>query len=540
MSDLLKYNDRRASLAVLIVTIAIFALVARDLSPYTPDDAYISYRYAENLAEGRGLTFNPSEQPVEGYSNFLWIQLGSFAHKAGLDLVYWMPRIGGFLGILNIVVLWWILRRRAFPALQTFLPLLLFALAAPFTLYAISGLETPLFSFLLLATILAVDYALTTGKILYYVSLAFICVLLALTRPEGLIAFPIIVLFLLYLSTTKKGAELSPTPVAGKLAVASALFVAALVIYHIWRVQYFNDLVPTTLLSKGGGGSSIVNAWLVNKAVYFTRQGNDVVPFGYYYLALILVAATGLSLSNSKTPAKATESLAFGLAVIYALVYASFVDWMPGMRYHAPLIGLLLIPGTHVQNSIFRDYARPLNGGNLLRFAAVVAAIIMISLSGIATLRIYAHQWESNAKKTVVPLSRWIRDVMPADSLIATSDVGIVPYYSGLRTLDIHPEALTDRYVAKNGFRKDYFFRRDPDIVMLHSRGLFDAKFRDGYSELVEDPRFSSTYRFLAVSRLGWTDDLSYWIYVRNNLEFSDAQIENFPHGIGNIRRVSR
>ncbi len=36
------------------------------------DDAYISFRYARNLLEGRGLVFNPGEW-VEGYTNFLWV-----------------------------------------------------------------------------------------------------------------------------------------------------------------------------------------------------------------------------------------------------------------------------------------------------------------------------------------------------------------------------------------------------------------------------------------------------------------------------------
>jgi hypothetical protein len=36
------------------------------------DDAYISYRYAENLMRGEGLVFNHGER-VEGYSNFLYV-----------------------------------------------------------------------------------------------------------------------------------------------------------------------------------------------------------------------------------------------------------------------------------------------------------------------------------------------------------------------------------------------------------------------------------------------------------------------------------
>jgi hypothetical protein len=38
------------------------------------DDAYISYRYALNLASGQGLVFNSGER-VEGFSNLLYVLL---------------------------------------------------------------------------------------------------------------------------------------------------------------------------------------------------------------------------------------------------------------------------------------------------------------------------------------------------------------------------------------------------------------------------------------------------------------------------------
>jgi hypothetical protein len=53
---------------------------------YTPDDSYISFRYAHNLAEGRGLVWNPGEH-VEGYTNFLWVMLLAGFDLVGLDLV---------------------------------------------------------------------------------------------------------------------------------------------------------------------------------------------------------------------------------------------------------------------------------------------------------------------------------------------------------------------------------------------------------------------------------------------------------------------
>src|SRR6185295_8846902 len=58
------------------------------------DDAYISFRYAENLATGHGLVFNPGDR-VEGYTDFLWVVLLAFCKLAGAPL----PEASQALGI---------------------------------------------------------------------------------------------------------------------------------------------------------------------------------------------------------------------------------------------------------------------------------------------------------------------------------------------------------------------------------------------------------------------------------------------------------
>lgn len=48
------------------------------------DDAFISFRYAQHLAEHGELVYNPGEF-VEGYTNFLWTLLMALGMKAGLE-----------------------------------------------------------------------------------------------------------------------------------------------------------------------------------------------------------------------------------------------------------------------------------------------------------------------------------------------------------------------------------------------------------------------------------------------------------------------
>ncbi len=68
------HSDRIATwphwLALAIVALSsLYAVVALAWFPkWTVDDAYITYRYAENLALNGQLTWNPGLDPVEGYT----------------------------------------------------------------------------------------------------------------------------------------------------------------------------------------------------------------------------------------------------------------------------------------------------------------------------------------------------------------------------------------------------------------------------------------------------------------------------------------
>ena len=78
------------------------------------DDAYISFRFSRNFAEGHGLRFNLGDHiPVEGYSNFLWVVIGSAVEWLGLDIVFWLPLISAACGSLLLFVVFDFLRRRS-------------------------------------------------------------------------------------------------------------------------------------------------------------------------------------------------------------------------------------------------------------------------------------------------------------------------------------------------------------------------------------------------------------------------------------------
>ena len=77
-------------LPLLIAAAAAVAWVNR----FVQDDAFISFRYAKNLAEGNGLVWNVGQPAVEGFSSPLWMGLLSLGASLGLDLALWARWLG--------------------------------------------------------------------------------------------------------------------------------------------------------------------------------------------------------------------------------------------------------------------------------------------------------------------------------------------------------------------------------------------------------------------------------------------------------------
>ena len=84
MLRLLKYS-------IPIIALGIGHLALH--SSYTMDDAYISFRYASNLADGVGLVHNPGEY-VKGYSNTIWTCLMVLPESLGLTPLYFAKTLG--------------------------------------------------------------------------------------------------------------------------------------------------------------------------------------------------------------------------------------------------------------------------------------------------------------------------------------------------------------------------------------------------------------------------------------------------------------
>ena len=220
--------------------IAVLAGVGLALSrAWVCDDAFISFRYAVNLVRGHGLVYNAGER-VEGYTNFLWTLAMVPGVWLGVDLERWSVVWGLLFYATTLALLVGYGHRRSRDLARPALPIaaLVGAACVDWANYATSGLETSLFTCLVLAGFLALSSERPGTWTLPAAGATF--ALAALTRPEGVLVFAVGLGFVLWCQR----------PLARALLRYAAAFAVLWIPPTAWRIWYYGDYVPNTYYAK--------------------------------------------------------------------------------------------------------------------------------------------------------------------------------------------------------------------------------------------------------------------------------------------------
>ncbi len=338
----------RVAQALLLLLLAVGIARAVQLT-WTCDDAFISFRYAQNLIDGHGLVYNAGER-VEGYTNLLWTLLLAAGIAAGQHPI----AVGSWLGIACYVGLALTLARTCWRRARahglSFLPLAAGAvLVSPdFHEWATGGLETSLFSWLATSALVASRAA--AGSRRAALGAGALLSLLLLTRPDGLL-FALAAAAALCVWPPRGATASGARRGAGLLLALPALTLALLV---VWKLAYYGELLPTAFHSK-----SVLRPWyaqgLVYLGLYFAKN---------WVLALALVGAVALGLARRRPLSDVDrDGAAYVASAALFLVYVAHVggDFMFARRV-LPAVPLLLlaVEGELVQLSLRRARAAAL------------------------------------------------------------------------------------------------------------------------------------------------------------------------------------
>ncbi len=431
------------------------------------DDAYISFRYAQNAAAGLGLVYNPGEL-VEGYTNFLWTVLFIPTELIGLDPGPVSTVYGYILSFTLLTAIWRMCGR-------DWRPVALVACFPGLALEAVQGLETVLYATL-------VTLALAGGRLWWgWAGLA------ALTRPEGYAVFGLLWLF-----------RRQPIALIGFLS---------LTLPHLaFRLVYYGDIVPNTFHAKVGAGEGVANGAVLRGLRYLGEGVSGAVP-------LFVAAAMGLALRLLQPPrapgaapaapppgAGRADAPPFAEAATLTVFFFGYIalvggDFKGTGRFLIPLLGplgLLASAGLRRLPPVGR--------------LTVVSVGLAWAVPGWRDMADFADRFSSELTLRRA-IGERLAEVTPPGTTLAVHAAGILPYYAGLPTIDMW--GLNDAHIAKAPVQEmgkgiagheradyAYVFARRPTVILpevdlyteqrvsLDDPGVFGPAFAEVYAPI--------------------------------------------------------
>ena len=427
----------------------------------TVDDAFISLRYARNLARGLGLVYGAGAR-VEGYTNFSWTLLIAGAMRLGLDGERAAHLLGAAAAIALLCATWALAARlRPFsrvPCLATWL----LATSVPLDVFAASGLETPLYAFLCVAAAARLHREVTDGGAPWS---GLLFGLAALTRPEAPLVLAVLVLTVAGVRPTRQG------------LLRLVMFAAPVVAHLAFRRAYYGRWLPQTFWAKvheasPGAGAAYAGSWAAKE-----------------WPLLVLASAGAVLAVRARHRFQWACVAVAGALIIYIVSIGG--DWMPGWRHLVvvePFVFVLADAG--VRELLERAGRR---GG-----AALLAVLAVVAVARVRHLRLAQRQLvlgeERTWQRTAGATAAWLRN-RPAGG-IAIADIGRVGWVTDAPIVDLG--RLTDRAMPVGPSRQlvDHVLAASPRYLVVIAS---DATCVDIPSPqmraLVADPRVNARFR---------------------------------------------
>lgn len=425
--------------------------------PFQVDDAYITYRYAANMANGFGLTFNNGFPPVEGFSSPIWLCLLTIS--AMIFGVESLPVSAVFLGILSFILCFFVLRQLAKEGQEnmnsgttmTWSGLTAFAIFSTIpsiVFYAVTGLEHLLFLSVILVFALGIEKLID-------IRLSMIAGFLAIwIRPEG---GWLIVMMIFQILGQEKWQKLKDKDMVklGASVLIGCIFLVAL------RFFIFESILPNTYYAKAPiSKSGFHYIW-----DYFTTP---------WFGAVFIIALSGAVLGTTRHRGFFFAGISWCVAAII-----EGGDWMPGARLLIPALGLFTLSCSGVFTKELVDIRNNISLGPKrkiimsLKILLFILAIVF-NITGYMELKIKARETFRYTAHLEQKISDWV--VQSRANAIGSVDIGRLGFFTNIELVDF--AGLTDRYIGRSpghhlekSFDLSYVFdKRKPDLIILRAK----------------------------------------------------------------------
>jgi hypothetical protein len=464
------------------------------------DDAMISMRYAQHLAQGYGLVWNIGEAPVEGFTNLGWTLYLAFLHlfhipASKISLAVMLTSLVILLA--NIFIVYKISKNllpdsKYAPTLAAIITAFYF----PLVFWSLRGMEVGLLTLLVnLSILLAISQNKT---ILVSVALA----LAILVRVDAVIAAALIAL---YLFSKNKHSATRSIPIITIIVTTIAI---------LWFQQiYFGDFLPTTYYQKVTGFAAL------ERIQHGVLVFNQFATRDTLFLFLFSLAGLFFYMRSIQRSREALLLLGIFLAQCAYSIYVGGDYAEPetnaANRFITQGMPALIILFSWMTSRILSDLKVGQTQLTLstpkVNPAIPLALIVLIIISGEAWFN-YSIDNAPLLKADIrrVKLGLHIAENTAPEAVIAVHAAGQIPYYSERATIDLL--GLNDPIVAKGTGHGEFY----PG----HNKWDYDYSIGQLQPDLIAD-NFAPLATFMQGN--GQYTKLNNGIYIRNDSLLVDA-----------------
>lgn len=411
------------------------------------DDAYISYRYARNLYEGRGLVYNVGDR-VEGYSNLLYVLLlaPGFFVVDGKD-IYWYSFAINLIFSCGALVIFYLHLRAKFPQGLALSGAFLFAAFPAVWVWTASGLETSLVLLLQIAAWVLTEQVIEESRGRDVYKLCVVVALLGLARADGFVV-PLLAAGYLLVKGRQRAA-----------VVAGSVLAMTIVAIVLWRMAYYGYPLPNSVYAKVTGSLLQRIRAGVGQLIRETPYNGLLVYILGIFAAMnnhIVCAFRGGS--GFLRELRFDHVLALGLLCYFAAV--------GGDAFNERFLLVLMCLGFSATFSIKRLRTRLAEAGWTLVPLMLIFHMLPLLMDGRYAFRLGKYdRW--------LTLGKYLSKVHKGE-ILAIDGGGKVPYVSGLTTIDML--GLNDRHIGRmdvaefrspghDKFDVEYVLSRKPDLI---------------------------------------------------------------------------
>ncbi len=481
--------EKREIMAIhLLILISLSVLTIFLFSKYSTEDSYITYRYAQNLVDGKGFSYNSGDEHFGTTAPFYALILALFGY-----LGFNIPSLGGILSAFSLgmstILIYLMTLKRGYPLVGLLCGSFVFL--NPWFLQTF-GSET----FFQLLMVVGAFYFYDQKK---YLPTAVFCALAFLTRADGIL--PAIIISVDYMISNRK------FPVKGTI-----LFFVLCVPFFLFYYLNFNALLPATLEAKQAQYASGLWRNFLPGILNFSKLLLKENILFYFFMPLFLVGGILILFSRKIWLLMATWAILHILG--YTFLKVSFYHWYP-----IPLLFLLMLMSAfslHLILSVPRFFeekqtkkwnmkifnqdiklsiARYKEINPFLKWTyrilsiVVLSSIILVFSGGV---RAYSKMFRSlpfPKLELYAKAGSWIAKNTPTNASLAAMEIGYLGYYAQRKVIDLI--GLVTPEVSEHLRRGDFQWvikKHQPDYF------IYNEEFKAWLEPITYQPWFEKSY----------------------------------------------